>query len=97
MQLNSLPQIYEVIVSRFITEDVDLTSTFINLETISYKINQVVINNLHNTVSFSLYFTDMISQTEFLNKLPPNTFKYTLKGLIYTNDLPSNLELYING
>lgn len=98
MQLNSLPQIYEVVITKFIEQkDVDFYATSLIYDDTCYHINQTFINHLHNKISYSLYFTDMISQTNFLAILPLNTFSYKLKGLIYTDELKNNLELFING
>jgi len=98
MQLNSLPQIYEVIVTKFIEQqDVDFYATSLVYDDSTYYISQTFINHLHNKISYSLYFTDMISQTNFLSVLPLNTFSYKLRGLVYTNEIKNNLELFING
>lgn len=98
MQLNSLPQVYEVLITKFIEEvDIDFYTTSLIYNDTEYHINQTFINHLHNKITYSLYFTDMISQTNFLAVLPLNTFSYTLKGLIYTDELKTNLEFFING
>ena len=67
MQLNSLPQIYEMVIVEYLEEgstlDLDLLSFY------GYKIASTTINNIFNTISYTLYFSDMISQTKFIEQL----------------------------
>lgn len=95
MQLNSLPQIYEMVVVEYLEEgstlDLDLLSFY------GYKIASTTINNIFNTISYTLYFSDMISQTKFIEQLINKPFSYTLKGLLYLDNPHPNLESFING
>ena len=54
MQLNSLPQIYEIVIIEYLEEgstlDLDLLSFY------GYKIASTTINNIFNTISYKMGF-----------------------------------------
>lgn len=97
MLLNSIPQIYEVIVTTLIDENTNCASSEFNVGLESYLVSQSKISYISNTISYTLYFADMISKTKFLNKLPKSQYTYCLKGLVYFETVPHNLEAYVNG
>lgn len=97
MQLNSLPQIYEIVVTQFIDKKLDCDPAYLNIQGHSFKIACTTVNNVLNTISYTLYFSDMISQTNFIQLLPTNHYKYSLKGLLYLESTSPSLEYFING
>lgn len=99
MQLNKIPQVYEVSVTcrkDFILNEED---NHLIIDGCSFIFFKRSINNLFNTITYSLYFPDMISQTNFVNLIPKNHYSFTLHGLTYFDYIPfeNSLEDFING
>lgn len=96
MLLNSIPQIYELTVTTKYDSLEDIPrELYFNDNT--YIIFKTSINFIDNTITYFLFFTDIMSQTNFINILPKHKYAYTLLGLTYFNTTPFHLRDFING
>lgn len=99
MQLNKIPQVYEVSITcrkDFILHE---ENDHLIIDDQSFIFFKRSVNNLFNTITYYLYFPDMISQTTFINLIPKNHYSFTLHGLSYFDYIPyeNSLEAFING
>lgn len=100
MQLNKIPQVHEVTITcpTSVVQDicVDDTNTLV-FDNIPFIFFKKTINYFNNTTTFSLYFSDMPSQDNFLKVLPKYDYSFSLKGLVYFEFFIDALEDIING
>lgn len=99
MQLNKIPQVYEVSITCKRDFTMHEEGEHLLIDAFSFIFFKRTVNNLFNTVTYNLYFPDMISQTNFIKLIPKNHYSFTLHGLAYFDYLPydNSLEDYVNG
>lgn len=95
MPLNKFKQIYEISITARVEDS--FSSDVLNISDKNYIYYKCTTNKIFQTITYYLYFDDMISQTNFINALPKNLFSYSLLGLVYFDIFPEEVGDFVNG